>query len=128
MFGNDLGTEFSGFGVTFHGSRLLLHAPGTLPERTGYSKWLKTTVCAMYLRFLCKAHKRFRDGKSDQGIMKRTRQSLKSIEKVIPNIEFSTKSHPEGCSFDDLAKLVHDFEVTFHISGATFARNPVIPG
>ena len=50
MFWNDFGTEFSGFGVIFHGSRLLLHPPGTLPERTGYSKWLKTMVCAMYLK------------------------------------------------------------------------------
>ena len=50
MFWNDFGPEFSGFGVTFHGSRLLLHPPGTLPERTGYSKWLKTMVCAMYFK------------------------------------------------------------------------------
>ena len=88
----------------------------------------KTMVCAMDLKVFGKAHKRFGDGKSDQGIMKRTRQSLKSIEKVIPKHRIFKEGHPEGCSFDNLAKLVHDFEVTFHISGVTFARNSVIPG
>ena len=50
MFRNGFCTEFSGVGKTFHGSRLLFHAPGTVRERTGYSKWLETMVCAMYLK------------------------------------------------------------------------------
>ena len=50
MFRNGFRTEFSGVGETFHGSRLLFHAPGTVRERTGYSKLLKTMVCAMYLK------------------------------------------------------------------------------
>jgi hypothetical protein len=54
----------------------------------------KTMVCVMYLKVFGKAHKRFRDGKNDEGILKRTRQSLKSIEKVIPKHRiFKEKLH-----------------------------------
>ena len=35
MFRNGFCTEFSSVGETFHGSRLLFHAPGTVRERTG---------------------------------------------------------------------------------------------
>ena len=73
MLRNGFCTEFNGFGITFHASRLLFHAPGTRGERTGHSKWLETMVCAMYSKGFRKAHRCFRDGKSDQGIMKRTR-------------------------------------------------------
>ena len=99
MFRNGFCTEFSGVGETFHGSRLLFHAPGTVRERTGYSKWLETMVCAMYLKVFRRAHRCFRDGKSDQGIMKRTRQSLKSIEKVIPKERISKEKLPRKLLF-----------------------------
>ena len=84
MFRNGFCTEFSGVGETFHGSRLLSHAPGTVRERTGYSEWLETMVCAMYLKVFRKAHRCFRDGKSDQGIMKRTGQSVKTHRESDP--------------------------------------------
>ena len=84
MFRYGFCTEFSGVGETFQGSRLLFHAPGTVRERTGYSKWLETMVCAMYLRVFRKAHRCFRDGRSDQGIMKRTRQSVKKHRESCP--------------------------------------------
>ena len=49
-FGMTFARNLVVFGVTFHGSRLPFHAPGTPWEGTGYSKWLKTIVCAMYFK------------------------------------------------------------------------------